>query len=843
MHRTLCLVLLSSRVLGQAPAWPPAGQCSVPGLALWTAQCPTLTAGNTPITVTQVEAGTFQNVNMSSLNTLDEARAVLQGASAVNAMKGMRSENFDYYNNSLRSIMIVLCKVTSTDADLQRCVSPSSPYAQRNGGNQSSTCLVMTDAGNCAAQGLCERLPNCMWNTVDPTQPRLPRYSADDINAANQWVSSAYAKSLAPYAGPGVAFAVLTALGFFAFFILRCFFNKCGGRDPVERGYTWCAVMFPGVAFFIFSLVIFICSVAAYVQNNTVTTKMASLFSVLNEVINNLNVNTKYWLTPIRQIQADQQLTVAQVQSILASTSWVPQGGNQLLALGQYFDQTYTTGFPSVCVGNGQYCLACPPNLCGTDSIVPRVTLAGWKAITDQLDATFQLTRDMVYSGPSTVFSATNAAEDVLTVLLGATNSSGTTVNSIQSTFNSVTAARTGGVLGIFVLGLFVSFLGMIGFLKGICKDKTKWVNLLHVSWALGVILCIVSFTVASTLVAVSAVWYDGCQYLDMVMNNMTPYFSAGTSAVVGSCVQGTSVLAALGMTTTYGTSCEITERYRVAQSLQMTTRLATLASLSENMLAYRDTNFGYDVNVHKSLLSAAATAMGSDMPTLSKSPNYAVLESPWMLFSATTAGTCTTDVDPPACYMKLKCNGSTTACYTAYNDARVYTAADNKINAMLLTMRQDFTGAVNSPNSPGWPTNAPASILDAARTFVKQLDLFLTQTIKPVANLDIWTQVDALQCTAATGCGWINQEYAMVHSILCQDLLGACLNIALSVFINALFLLPMAICGIILQKRLRGIRGGSYGNVEAPAAEGQLTGRQKLEKKLEALAKGQTTL
>ncbi|RHY30481.1 hypothetical protein DYB32_004288 [Aphanomyces invadans] len=501
--------------LAADPAWPPADRCSVPGFAALSAQCSALTASVSPIVVTKRDVGGFDNVNMSALDTLDEARAVLKGTSAVNAMKGMRSESTEYYNSSLANMMITFCYLTSTAEDLDR-----------------------------------------------------------------------------------IAFAVLTFLGFLLFFIMRCFCNRCGGRDPVERGYTWCGVMTPGVAFFIFSVVIFICSAAAYVQNNTVTA-----------LITNLNMHSKNLLTPLRAIQDLQGITTAQVQSVLADTSWVGTGARQLQvrrssmsmslgthhtqrrlgvqAIGENFDATYTSGFPTTCIQNGDLCLTCPGVICGGTSVAPKTTLTAWRDIADQLESTFRMTRETVYTGATTVFSAADDAEDALTIVATATSDSGATVASVQSTFDNISYTRSGLVLSIFILGLFVAFLGMAGFLKGICKDKTKWVHLLHVSWGLGVILCIISFVVASCLIAVSAVWFDGCQYLDMVMNDMTPYFSAETSRVVGACIKGrslsvhlsssprptvctvgTSTLAALGMASMHAKSCEITERYRVAKQV-----------------------------------------------------------------------------------------------------------------------------------------------------------------------------------------------------------------------------------------------------------------------------------
>ncbi|RLN99535.1 hypothetical protein DYB28_002656 [Aphanomyces astaci] len=518
------------------PSWPPTGQCSVPGYTSWTSQCPSLTTSVMPIVVTKRDVGGFGNVNMSALDTLDEARAVLQGTSAVNAMKGMRSESVEYYNSSLANMMITFCYVTSTADELDRCVPPTSPHAQRNKGNASNTCLVVPGDGSCAAKNLCERLPNCLWPTADPT-------------------------------------------------------------------------------------------------------KMHDLLDVLTEVIGNLNINSKNLLAPLHAIQDLQGITTAQVQSVLADTSWVTAGALQLQSIGDNFDLTYTNAFPKTCIQNGDVCLTCPAIICGGSSVAPQATLTEWRVVADQLESTFQMTRDAVYSGSVTLFSAANDAEDMLTSVASATSDSGATVASVQMTFDSISYTRSGLVLSIFILGLFVAFLGMAGFVKGICKEKTKWVHLLHASWGLGVVLCIISFVVASCLIAVSAVWFDGCQYLDMVMNDMTPYFSAETSRVVG------------------------------AQ--------------------------------HYGIVKTAADAIGSDMVAMAN--YAVLDRPWTLFVNGALPADCTSDTDPALCYMKTKCTGGVaTPCYTTFRDALVYTRARNSVQDKLMRMRQDFVGGVNYPNSIG---------------------------------------------------------------------------------------------------------------------------------------------
>ncbi|KDO22282.1 hypothetical protein SPRG_12121 [Saprolegnia parasitica CBS 223.65] len=801
--RVLAAVAIAAAcVHGQS--WPPANQCSATGFATWATQCPSLLATNAPTKVTQPQTGSLKATNLSTLDTLDQARVVLQGRSAVQAMDGLRSESASWYNTSLTNMMIAFCHLTSTAADLTRCVPNTSTNAARDRNN---ACIVVPGNGSCAAlPGQCERLANCLWPTPNPNiSPRQPRFSQAQIDTALSWIQETYAESLVPYAAPGVTLAVLTFFGFVGFFVLRCVCNKCGGRDPIERGYTWCAVLIPGVSFFLFSLAIFICSVAAYIQNNSVTARMHDLFASLNEVLANAQIYAKNLLTPLNAIETSQATTVAAMKGALGSTDWIVSGAKALQTMGAAIDSTYTTAFPTTCVDSDKVCLTCPAALCGTATVQARAITAAMATTASQLDATFQLARATMYDGSATLFNAINTAQFNLDVLASATNNSNAAVSTVQTSFDEISYGRSGLVLCIFILGLFVSLLGMIGFARGVCKNNSKMVHLLHVSWILGVLLCIISFVVASLLIAVSALWYDGCKYLDMIVTNMAPYFSAETSSILTSCIQGTSTLAALQMTPAYTASCGLFERLSVAQSVAP---LTTFQQLQNNPITvYGLSDFGYSADIQASLLSEALRDMPPQKVTAT---NVGQLETPWELYETTLASAdCKADdADPAMCFMLKKCNAGS-SCLVAFQDARIYAKAAVKIQSNLYMMNQDYQGNTNYNNSKGWPGGSQ-SLLNAGLSYATKLNAFVTTQLPPLTKLSVWSQINAVECTSNEGCSWINQEYAIVHDLLCQDLLGLCLNIALCVFLVALFLLPLAVCGILLQKRLRGIRGAT---------------------------------
>ncbi|OQS00083.1 phosphatase 2C [Thraustotheca clavata] len=833
---SLLLFAFTTGTYGQS--WPPTNQCSANGYSTWDKQCPSLTASNVQTVVTQPQSGALKSTNLSSLDTLDQARAVLQGQSAVQAMSGLRSQSTSWYNASLTNMMIAFCQLTSTSADLTRCVTNTSIHAARDRNN---LCIVSPGNGSCVVSGLCERQANCMWPTPISGKPRSPRYTQDQIDSALSWVQTSYAESLVPYAAPGITLAVLSFFSFLLFFIMRCFCNRCGGRNPVERGYTWCSVLIPGVTFFLISFAIFICCIAAYVQNNNVTSSMHILFTQLAETLNDAQIFANNLLSPLQALQASQASTVSAFQSSLNNTSWIVKGAATLQSMGAAIDSTYTNAFPKVCVGSSsQYCLSCPTALCGTATTQPQALAAKIATTAQQLDTTFQVARTTIYSGSNTLFQAVNEAEFEVRVLSSATNNSNKAVSTVESSFDDISYSRTGLVLSIFVIGLVVSLLGMIGFLRGVCKDKSKFVHLLHISWILGVILCIISFVVASLLMAVSALWFDGCKYLDMIVNNMSPYFSAETSELLTSCIQGTSTLVALEMSSAYQISCGLYERLSIAQSIDANSFTQQLQALS--LMVYGLSDFGYSTATQNTLVQTSL----KNLPTGWKSTNnVADFETPWILYSGNQSANCTSDPDPAACYIDTvqKC-AKDSVCYTAFQDARTYAKTAKSIQNTLWMMHQDFQGNTNYNNSANWPSDSQ-SMLQASLAYSNQLSSFLTSQIPPLTNLNVWKQLNTLQCTSSDGCSWINQEYAIVHNVLCQDLLGTCLNIALCVFLVALFLIPLAICGIILQKRLRGIRGGAYGAMEQPdavAPEVKLTGKAKLQAKLDALTKGKIT-
>ncbi|OQR84443.1 hypothetical protein ACHHYP_13375 [Achlya hypogyna] len=829
--RVLLLVAVaSSGVAGQA--WPPPATCSATGYGAWNAQCPTLTKANRPTHVTMTADSHLGTTNLSSLDTLGQARAVLKGQSAISAMNGLRSQSAEWYNTSLTNMMIAFCHLTSTKEDLTRCVANTSVNAARDRNN---ACIVVPGTGSCAAvAGQCERLANCLWPTPNPNQPRVPRYTQEQINTAMDWITSTYAESLVPWAAPGVTLAVLTFLGFLAFFVLRCFCNKCGGRNPIDRGYTWCAVLVPGLLFFLISFAIFICCIAAYVQNNNVTDAMEGLFAALSEVVTNAQTHAANLLTPLNAIEAGQATTVAAMKAALSNTSWIVSDAAAIQTMGAAIDTTYSGAFPTVCVANGDYCLKCPPGLCGDASVLPRTVTSAIASTAAQLASTFALAQVTMYSGSNTLYQAVNTAQFELDVLAGATNNSNASVATVQTSFNDISYGRTGLVLSIFVLGLFVSLLGMLGFARGVCRNKSKWVHLLHVSWILGVLLCIISFVVASLLLAVSALWYDGCKYLDMMVNNMSPYFTAETSSILTACIQGTSTMTALQMTPAYIASCGLYERLSVAQTVAPMTAFNQLQN--NPLMVYSLGDFGYTADNQAALLSTAV----NNMPGNVNADTVGELETPWKLYNENSnVASCGANSDPAGCYMLTKCRQAS-KCYIFFQDARTYAKAAASIQNTLWMMHQDYQGNSNYNNSATWPGGS-ASLLGASLAYATKLNAFVTKQLPPLTQLSVWNDINAVQCTSDKGCAWINQEYAVVHDLLCQDLLGSCLNIALCVFLVALFLIPLAVLGIVLQKRLRGIRGGTYGAMEAPEAPApgvQLTPKQKLQAKLDALTK-----
>jgi hypothetical protein len=805
--------------------------CSASATAAWKAKCPSRTTGNRDFLPLTDMSSNAINVDDSNLvDTYNQARLTalkLSGAVGSAAMDGMRKKSRAWYETSLRKLMTFLCVETSTNDELQRCVPLSSGSAERNA---SGNCVILTDAGNCHSKGLCERESNCKWDDALPTvTPRRQLFTDANVTAANKWMNQEYPTTFAPFLAPGIFFSVATALTAVGFIVLRCVFNQCGGRNPQEKGYTRCDILIPSVIFLVCSTAVFICSFITIAQNTNISEGVIGVLHSLNVTLENIDIFASNLKTPLAL--ADQQLASAKitVNAQVKDLTWVAADGATLQQMVADFGAYYTTRGPfpmTTCDRTANaWCVPCPDAVCGSpvQKFVANASSA-FSASGALVAASIATMQKAFVSDSDSISLSLKTATREIGELANLTRSSKDVVELIDATVNEYSFSRSALVLSVFLFGVFSSLVGVAAIFKGVCKRKTAWVHMLHVSWIVGVLVCILGFVLAASLLAVGALWYDSCNYMNILHSDLSPYFPSGVSKIVNACFADSGILSPLQVENALSFQCDLSDQYAGIANADFGAMPTLIAAIGSRISSFGLRDFGYDSNAWKDIRDKANAAIDSAGAAGSTSFTKDNILKPWTVYGLVEAGgNCTnaTADNQPICFMEAKCAAGTVAssttkaaCKDTFTTAYYYQLAYAKVAVLLNEMRQDMLGDAGAEFSSGWKYDT--SIIEFAQDYFNRLATVRTQSLDYLMKGEVGRVLETVERARCTeSCGWINISFNAVHEALCTDILGTTLAISLCVFFLCIFMVPLIVTGITLHKRLRGIKKGTYDELE----------------------------
>jgi hypothetical protein len=845
------LALLLSTTMGWNPVlaattWP--STCSDSATTVWQGTCPVRTANNTnyisPSGMTSAEINADENNAMVAYKTARQSALKLSAVAGNSAMSGMRKKSESWYKESLASFTTYICVKSSSDAELERCVDSSSTDAVRD---ISGKCVVMLDADSCNNKGKCERRSNCKWDDVVPggTEPRRQIFTDANVTAASKWMSTGYPSSLAPFVAPGTVMSVLTALGCIGFVVLRCVFNRCGGREPNEKGYSRCDIIIPTLTFLVCSLAVFICMVITASLNTSISDGVEEVLYSLKTTLENANIFVDNMLNPLNNATAELTVASKAVSTQLKNSDWIVADGATLRQMIADFSSIYYNhgAFPtSTCdpETSETFCLACPDRVCGSPvTFFVNNTAAAISASSDIVGDSVSLLQSSLATGGVALDATLRTAVRDMTALAATTNSSIDVVDVLTTTFNDLSFSRSALVVCVFFFGMIASIVGIIAIIKNACTAKTtQWVHLLHVSWALGLLVCILSFVLSASLLAVGAVWYDSCEYMKLIHQDMSPYASTQMAAMANACFNGSNILTPLGLDAPLSFSCNVEDEYAVLQGADTTKFGTILSSYGEIVSNFDLADFNFNSTRSRTLVAKLTTdATAADRAPPKKFTTENVL-TPWTVYpEPSTSFNCTdkTADELPVCYMVGVCDSKSTNsikrsdCQLAFNAAYEYLVAFDKARTMLEEMREVLLGDTGKTFPDQW--NHTISIGEFATNYFRKVTALKTGPLSTMLGekgvvRSLMTSVEKARCSG--DCSWANLSFDAINDSLCNSVLGTTLAISLCALFLSLFLLPLTISAIILQKRLRGVARGTYDQLEARLQELERRAKQQ---------------
>ncbi|KAL7684908.1 putative transmembrane protein [Plasmopara halstedii] len=834
-------------VLGTTTSWPTT--CSSAADEMWQNTCPIRTANNTnyvsPSGMTSAQINVDENNAIVAYKTARQSALKLSAIAGNSAMSGMRQKSETWYKRSLVSFTTYICVKSSTAPELERCVDSSSSDAVRD---IDGKCVLMLDADSCNNKGKCERRSNCKWDDVIPngTESRRKLFTDEDVIVAEKWMSMGYPSSLAPFVAPGTVMGVLTALGCIGFVLLRCFFNRCGGREPNEKGYSRCDIIVPTLIFLICSLAVFICMVVTAALNTNISDGVEDVLYSLKATLQNANIFVNNLLTPLNNATTEFAVASKAVAAQLKKTNWIATDGATLRKMILDFESIYYNhgSFPKLTCDpatSETFCLACPDRVCGSPvTHFINSTGAAISTSSDIVDNSVSLLQTSFVFGSTAIDMTLRTAVRDMTALGAMTNSSIDVVDVLTNTFNDLSYSRSALVVCVFFFGMIASIVGIIAIVKNACTTKsTKWVHLLHVSWSLGVLVCVLSFVLSASLLAVGAVWYDSCEYMKLLHQDMSPYASKQMAAMANACFNGSTILAPLGLAVPLSFSCNIEDEYRVLQIADTKMVESIISSYGETVSNYDRMDFNFNSTKARSLVSKLSIAAEAALRKPIVKFTQENILTPWVAYNepSTSYNCVNTSIDDlPVCFMTGLCDSNSSskttlqaACQLAFYETYEYLLAFDKASMMLGEMRETLLGDTGKIFPDQW--NYSVSISEFAKAYFTKITALKTDTLLNMLGEDgaVRNMLTAVEQTRCSGdCSWANLSFDAINEALCHNVLGTTLAISLCALFLSLFLLPLIISAIILQKRLRGVAQGTYDQLEARLQELERRAKQQ---------------
>ncbi|TYZ67698.1 hypothetical protein PybrP1_005812 [[Pythium] brassicae (nom. inval.)] len=808
--------------------------CSARATSAWQARCPARTAANhalLPLSDASDVDLALDDSDVAETYRAARLTALRLSAAAGNAaMAGMRKKSASWYEASLRHLVTYFCVQVAEPAELERCVAPSSPDAARDADRQ---CVALAGPDSCRSKGLCERASNCKWDdAVAGAASRRELFTAADVAAATKWVERGYPSSLAPFVAPGIVFAVLTALSCVLFVVLRCVFNRCGGRNPREKGYTRCDIVVPSAVFLACTLAVFICSVVTVAQNSNISDGVNGVLQSLNTTLANIEIFATNLQTPLAAAEARVAAASAAVGAQVRGLEWIAADGRTLAQMLEDFGATYAAQGPfpaKACNASSAACVACPDAVCGAPLRAFTASAGGLAAqATGLMVATVQGLQLTFVNQSGELLAGIRAAHREISGVEAMTTRSKALVAVVQSTFDDYSFSRGALVFAVFFFGLVASLLGAFAIFKGVCTKQSPWVHLLHMSWTLGTLVCILGFVLAASLLAVGAVWFDSCSYLNLLQADVAPYVPREVATIVNACFKDSSILEPLGLEAPLGFACAIDDAHTSLRATDLAALKTLTTAYGATVADFGLRDFGFSSTLSRDLLAALNAAAAAAGVGATRGFTQETVVTPWSAYSdaasAYGCGAKNLSADAaPLCFMEGKCGSAAAAsasardkCSAAFASAYNYALSFAKVSAMLDEMREDLLGDTGKGFSPGW--SYPVSVAEFADAYFARLAAVRASTLEPLLQSSgdvgkVLETVDTLRCSQS--CGWLNISFNAVHNALCNDMLGTTLAISLCVFFLVLFLIPMVVAAVTLQKRLRGVKKGTYEQLE----------------------------
>ncbi|KAF0691499.1 Aste57867_17301 [Aphanomyces stellatus] len=696
----------------------------------------------------------------------------------------------NWYKISLHNVLLAAC--LHRPSDLARCVPSTSYLADVDA---TGACVRAFDVDNCHDQGLCERIASCKWAAVEPnaTTARRVRFSPDQAQAALDWIAAGYPRSLAPFMLLGLVFAGLVWLCAAVFATLRFTCDRCYGKQPRPRGYSraqrWqpIAAMVVSTAALLFLMVLVLLLTPTFLLGvqHTVATLNATTTSLLQIQANmgdtfvafrrNMQLNLSSAFAPPSTSLRDSYAIVASAATAF-QTKYTQAGAFPFYACGGANPRPLASSLP---------CMACPDAVCGQVSSAVQSILTPAATALDQVLGLPGRLQAAAAVDPTDLASTAAFMQE-----LYAAGQALLTYNLLADGLLHFRTWGLVGVIGVFLLAMAASISGFVGVFHGLRSHTSVYINLLHLSWVLGLSFASLAFAASAALLTASVVGHDLCLYMQLVQDEPELYVPDRIAVFVRGCFQATQTpLASVGLDNATAAACALQVVLQTADATVNASLGQTAAAVAgyASQLAVNAAQLWADPTFGPFLVTQATASTGQPW-------NTSTLDAPWIGYGLSNQTTCAT-MAAPLCFMSTQCKGNRTKCYQAFETAFAYYTATKEMATLAATMQADFSG-----------NRGVQTLLTSLQDSITIQAGQNTDAVRQGIVGDIIDQAQTLQCTPSLNCQFLTQGVAKLEAYFCRDTLHFTVLASAALVLAGGFYLSLALAAILLQKRLRGV-------------------------------------
>ncbi|CAK4136852.1 unnamed protein product [Aphanomyces euteiches] len=776
------------------------------------------------------------------------AVAVSQGA--LRTLQKIRGGTPQFYSKLFTSLQIYLCDQLnhrlqpgfadaknavwdSQDATVPpyiRFVRRDHPNALKDG---NGTCIQAPHAAQDVldkyAAGYCEVQPNCYWtdprNVTAADADRTPFYSKEQATppTSSLTVSAAtselydWARAIALCIAPAIALAVVSLLSILIYLSCRYCCNRCGGRHPSPRVYSFRQKSIPIGLFVLFGIAIAALSIVALVYNKVIVSSVDGTF---DDVLNLVN-GTKSWLQaaeePLVHVRDTVDGSVDLIAADLANSTFVEEGLNGFVTrLDAFAAKSANVVLPTGCDGSKDViCIAC--DVCTTINSQTTAAKDQMQSIAaqgiDQLATARQIVLSTLVDANATIQSSVNDGVNMLDAFGSPIASVEESITDVQTTWKEQTLVRRAAIVALFALALVIVVLGLVGIFFGLTIRCRPLVFILHFAYAFGILAIVLLFIVSAVFLALSVLMTDVCHLSDYVAADWTPLLGGIGGAAINACFRNDSLVHALQLDDAFAFAHEIS----IPHSTNLLSMLdfSALDIFAAQILAANETTFPELSSLTNSSLGAlnvytSAEALSRTFPP-DQVAQCAIHDGQYELSSIKTPWMANHDAAPdsstsPSSYMASRYKPYRSGC----SSVPISTCARRVACPYDLFVTELYSNTSTLVDV----SKDAAAFVSTMHSNMKELQMyastFKTNVTALVAALDdvgdtlassLLKDVDAFQ--AHMTCTFVATDFHALQASVCDNLTPAILMVAICLFFGGICMLLVVVALLLLVQRL----------------------------------------